>query len=54
MFTQLSTTAIILWKSWRYKQKLYKELLRQLRQYKLKKDSYNADFSITSSELPID
>ncbi len=54
MFIQLNTTTITLWKSWRHKQKSYKELLKQLRQYKLKKDPYNADFSITLSELSID
>lgn len=54
MFLQLSTTAIALWKSWGHKQKSCKELLQQLRQYKLKKAPYNAEFSISSSESPID
>jgi hypothetical protein len=54
MFLQLSTTAITLWKSWGHKQKSCKELLQQLRQYKLNKAPYNVEFSIALSESPID
>ncbi|PKY44994.1 hypothetical protein RhiirA4_419485 [Rhizophagus irregularis] len=54
MFQQLSTTALTLWKTWGHKQKSCKELLKQLRRYKLKKAPYNAEFSNASSESPID
>lgn len=54
MFLQLSTTAATLWKSWEHKQKSCKDLLEQLRAYKLKKTPYNTEFSSTSSESPID
>lgn len=54
MFLQLSTTAATLWKSWGHKQKSCKDLLEQLRAYKLKKAPYNTEFSSTSSESPID
>lgn len=54
MFSELSTTAISLWKSWGHKQKSCKELLNQLRKYKLVKAPYDAAFSNAGDESPTD